>query len=92
MLYRLASPLPGHAACYCNALLVTSVSPVSVVLGGWSGRKGCSVSASGNRAVQVEDALYFVPNPFPEDQLVGVTKQTLAIVDDTTRAVPLSEV
>lgn len=43
-------------------------------------------------AVQVEDALYFLPNPFPEDQLVGVTKQTLAIVDDTNREVPLSEV
>lgn len=41
---------------------------------------------------QVEDALYFLPNPFPEDQLVGVTKQTLAIVDDSNREVPLSEV
>ncbi|KAL3145704.1 hypothetical protein ABBQ32_003237 [Trebouxia sp. C0010 RCD-2024] len=40
---------------------------------------------------QVEDALYFLPNPFPENKLVGVTKQTLAIVDDTNRSVPLSE-
>ena len=40
----------------------------------------------------MEDALYFLPNPFPKDQLVGVTKQTLAIVDDTNREVPLSEV
>ena len=66
-----------------------SVLPVSFVFDVWSGKNGCYVS---HAAVQVEDALYFVPNPFPEDQLVGVTKQTLAIVDDTTREVPLSEV
>ena len=42
--------------------------------------------------LQVEDAMYFLPNPFPEESLVGVTKQTLAIVDDTDREVPLSEV
>lgn len=40
---------------------------------------------------QVEDALYFLPNPYPENQMVGVTKQTLAIVDDSNRQVPLSE-
>ena len=58
-----------------------------------SGLKCCHTCVNiGSCAVQVEDALYFLPNPFPEDQLVGVTKQTLAIVDDTNREVPLSEV
>ncbi|KAL0040659.1 hypothetical protein WJX79_000858 [Trebouxia sp. C0005] len=38
-----------------------------------------------------EDAFYFLPNPFPEGVEVGVTKQTLAIVDDSNRQVPLSE-
>lgn len=42
--------------------------------------------------LQVEDAMYFLPNPFPEGRLVGVTKQSLAIIDDADRAVPLSEV
>lgn len=42
--------------------------------------------------VQVEDAFYFLPNPFPEDKLVGVVKQTLGLVDSSTRQVPLSEV
>ncbi|DBA67434.1 TPA: hypothetical protein ACH3X2_001720 [Trebouxia sp. C0005] len=40
---------------------------------------------------QGEDAFYFLPNPFPEGVEVGVTKQTLAIVDDSNRQVPLSE-
>lgn len=40
---------------------------------------------------QVEDALYFLPNPFPEGKMVGVVKQTLGLVDSSSRQVPLSE-
>ena len=44
------------------------------------------------KLLQVEDAFYVLPNLFPEGVKVGVTKQTLAIVDDSNRQVPLSEV
>lgn len=42
--------------------------------------------------MQVEDAFYFLPNPFPEGIMVGVVKQTLGLVDSSSRQVPLSEV
>ncbi|DBA84449.1 TPA: hypothetical protein ACH3X1_006082 [Trebouxia sp. C0004] len=40
---------------------------------------------------QIEDAFYFLPNPFPEGNIVGVVKQTLGLVDGSSRQVPLSE-
>ena len=42
--------------------------------------------------MQIEDAFYFLPNPFPEGKIVGVVKQTLGLVDGSSRQVPLSEV
>ena len=42
--------------------------------------------------MQIEDAFYFLPNPFPEGNIVGVVKQTLGLVDGSSRQVPLSEV
>lgn len=42
--------------------------------------------------LQIEDAFYHLPNPYPEEQIVGVIKQTLAVVDESGRQVPLSEV
>lgn len=42
--------------------------------------------------LQIEDAFYFLPNPFPEGNIVGVVKQTLGLVDGSSRQVPLSEV
>lgn len=42
--------------------------------------------------VQIEDAFYQLPNPYPEQEIVGVVKQTLAVVDETDQQVPLSEV
>lgn len=42
--------------------------------------------------MQIEDAFYQLPNPYPEEQIVGVVKQTLSLVDETARQVPLSEV
>ncbi|KAL0020529.1 hypothetical protein WJX79_005453 [Trebouxia sp. C0005] len=40
---------------------------------------------------QIEDAFYFLPNPYPEGNIVGVVKQTLGLVDGSSRQVPLSE-
>lgn len=42
--------------------------------------------------MQIEDAFYFLPNPFPLGNIVGVVKQTLGLVDGSSRQVPLSEV
>lgn len=42
--------------------------------------------------MQIEDAFYFLPNPFPVGNIVGVVKQTLGLVDGSSRQVPLSEV
>ena len=42
--------------------------------------------------MQIEDAFYFLPNPFPAGNIVGVVKQTLGLVDGSSRQVPLSEV
>ena len=52
----------------------------------------CTLVQTGGHHLQIEDAFYQLPNPYPEDEIVGVVKQTLAIVDETGRQVPLSEV
>ena len=52
----------------------------------------CILVRTGNDCLQIEDAFYQLPNPYPEEEIVGVVKQTLAIVDESGRQVPLSEV
>lgn len=42
--------------------------------------------------MQIEDAFYQLPNPYPVEEVVGVVKQTLSLVDEAMRQVPLSEV
>ena len=43
--------------------------------------------------LQIEDAFYFLPSPYPEGKTVGAVRHTSAILDQATgREVPLSEV